>query len=58
MEPVRVGRVPAGVGTPARYVTVVEYDKPILRVDVYPDPPDCYPFQDAADGTCAPPLTA
>jgi len=47
MEPVRVGGVPAAVGTPACYVTVVDYDKPILRVDVYPYPPDCYPFQDA-----------
>ena len=47
MEPVRVGGVPAAFGTPACYVTVVEYDKPILRVDVYPYPPDCYPFQEA-----------
>lgn len=34
MEPVRVGRVPAALGTPACYVTVVENDRPILRVDV------------------------
>lgn len=46
LEPVRIGCVPAGVGTPARYVTVFEHDKPILRVDVYPDPTDCYPFQE------------
>ena len=36
-----------GVGTPARYVTVAEDDKPVLRVDVYPYQQDHYPFQDA-----------
>ena len=47
LDPVRVGRVSAGVGTPARYVTVSEDDEPVLRVDVYPYDPDCYTFQAA-----------
>jgi len=47
VEPVRVGRVPPGVGTPACYVTLTEDDRPVLRLDVYPHEPDCYPFQQA-----------
>ena len=47
VEPVRVGRVPAVVGTPECYVTVAEDDKPALRVDVYAYGPDCLAFQDA-----------
>ena len=47
IDPVRVGPVPPGVGTPACYVTVAEGDTAVLRVDVYPYQPDCYPFQDA-----------
>jgi hypothetical protein len=47
VESVRVGRVPAAVGTPDCYVTVAEGDKPVLRVDVYAYGPDCFAFQDA-----------
>ena len=44
---VRVGRVPPGGGTAECYVTVLEDDKPVLRVDVYAYGPDCFAFQDA-----------
>jgi hypothetical protein len=47
VEAIGVGRVPAGVGTPECYVTVVEDDKPVLRVDVYAYGPDSFAFQDA-----------
>lgn len=47
IEPVSVGPVPAAGRTPLCYVTVAEDGKPVLRVDVYPYQPDCYPFQDA-----------
>jgi hypothetical protein len=47
VAPVRVGRVPSGVGTPACFVTVAENDDPVLRLDVYAHEPDCYAFQDA-----------
>jgi hypothetical protein len=35
MEPVRVGRVPPGKGTPDVFVIVEENGKPVLRIDVY-----------------------
>jgi len=47
VEGVRVGPVPAGVGTPECYVTMMEDDKPVLRVDVYAYGPDWFAFQDA-----------
>jgi hypothetical protein len=47
VDPVRVGGVPRGLGTPDRYVTVSDGEVPILRVDVYAYPPDCCPFEDA-----------
>ena len=34
MEPVRVGRVPPGKGTPDVFVIAEENDKPVLRIDV------------------------
>lgn len=37
MEPVRVGRVPPGKGTPDVFVIVEENDEPVLRIDVYYD---------------------
>lgn len=48
LEPVRVGRVPAGHGTPTCYVTI-ESDgaEPLLRCDVYSSgEPECFAFQD------------
>ena len=47
LEPVRVGRVPAGRGTPDRYVIVTRDDSPVLRLDVYSYGPDCFAFEDA-----------
>lgn len=47
VAPVRVGGVPRGMGTPDRFVTVTDNLVPILRVDVYAYPPDCFPFEDA-----------
>jgi hypothetical protein len=47
VDPVRVGGVPRGLGTPDRYVVVSDGDIPILRVDVYAYPQDCSPFEDA-----------
>jgi hypothetical protein len=47
VEPVRVGFVSPGVGTPYRHVTVGEDDDPLLRVDVYPYEPDSFAFQAA-----------
>ncbi len=37
LEPVRVGKIPPGLGTPDRYVIVAVDNKPYLRVDVYGD---------------------
>lgn len=37
MEPLRVGSVPRGLGTPDLYVTVLDGTKPVLRIDVYGD---------------------
>lgn len=47
VESVRVGGVPAAIGTPACYVTVADDDKPVLRVDVHAYGPDCFAFRDA-----------
>ena len=47
LEPIRVGRVPPGRGTPDRYVSVTDGDVRLLRVDVYSFGPDCFAFQDA-----------
>ena len=47
MQPVRLGGVPASLGTPDRYVTVAEGDRAILRADIYAYGPDCFAFEDA-----------
>src|SRR5262249_6647017 len=47
LEPVRVGVVPPGVGTPDRYVTVERDGAPLLRVDIYADQDS--PFDEAVD---------
>jgi hypothetical protein len=47
VEPVRVGGVARGVGTPDRYVTVSDGGDLILRVDVYAYPLDSFPFEAA-----------
>jgi hypothetical protein len=35
MEPIRIGRVPAGAGTPDAFVTVERDDSPHTRIDAY-----------------------
>jgi hypothetical protein len=35
IPPLRLGRVPSGLGTPNRYLTVMHGDRPALRVDLY-----------------------
>jgi hypothetical protein len=35
MEPVRIGRIPPGLGTPDMYVTVMDDNEPVIRIDVY-----------------------
>lgn len=49
LAPIRLGRVPPGIGTPACYVTVEsEGGDPILRCDLYTSgDPECFAFQDA-----------
>jgi len=48
MEPIRVGDVPAGCGTPARYVTVEQDKRPLARIDVYrAKEAEAFPFEDA-----------
>jgi hypothetical protein len=44
MEPVRVGRVPPGKGTPDVFVIAEENDEPFLRIDVYDLAPEQSPF--------------
>lgn len=47
MEPIRVGSVPRSLGTPDTYVTVVNGTEPVLRIDVYGDSNEAFPFSDA-----------
>ncbi len=35
LQPVRVGELSSGVGTPSAYVTVEEDGAPLLRIDVH-----------------------
>lgn len=47
-EPIRAGQVPATLGTPTRYVCVVDdQDRLAFRVDVYAPEPDCFAFEGA-----------
>jgi hypothetical protein len=50
MNPVLVGDVPSGVGTPSGYVTVDEDNSPVLRIDVHEREPAPHAFQEAACG--------
>ena len=38
MPPLRVGKIPFGVGTADLFVTISDDDRPLLRVDLYGDP--------------------
>ena len=47
LEPLRAGRIPPGLGTPDRYVTVSDAGRPLLRIDVSHDAATCFAFDDA-----------
>ena len=46
IEPIRIGAVPAGLGTPDFYVTVHKNDKPYLRIDLYKNSDEFYEFEE------------
>src|SRR5262245_37340354 len=46
MEPVRLGRVASGGGTPDRFMTVESSEGPLLRVDLYRSSDECFAFDD------------
>lgn len=45
IEPVRVGSVPTGLGTPDVYVLIENDGAPLMRVDLYGNE-DCYAFEE------------
>jgi hypothetical protein len=47
LEPLTLGPVPSGRGTPEAYVTVTSKDGPVLRVDLYASADQTYAFQEA-----------
>ena len=47
MLPVRIGGIPAGLGTPDKYILLSEDDRPVLRVDAYRSSAECFAFSDA-----------
>ena len=48
MQPVRLGKVPSGLGTADLFVTISDNDRPLLRVDLYGDSSsETFAFQDA-----------
>ena len=46
IEPIRLGNVPPGLGTPDLYLTVSNDDVPFLRIDLYCDSDEIYNFND------------
>jgi hypothetical protein len=46
MEPVRLGAVPRGGGTPDQVVIVEADGRPLLRVDLYRSGKECFAFQE------------
>jgi len=47
LEPIRLGHVPPGRGTPDRYLTVEADRGHLLRVDLYRSTDECFPFEEA-----------
>ena len=47
LEPVRVGKIPAGQGTPDEYLLVSEQGTPLLRIDIYLDTSESQTFREA-----------
>src|SRR4051794_4990506 len=46
IEPVRLGSVPPGLGTPDRFITVEDDQGPRLRMDLYRSGEECYAFEE------------
>lgn len=46
MPPLRLGRIPSGLGTADLFVTITDDDRPVLRADLYAGE-SCAPFKDA-----------
>ena len=46
MERVRLGRIPAGLGTADCFVTVESDEKPFLRIDLYSSSEEAFAFED------------
>jgi hypothetical protein len=44
LEPVRLGGVPSGLGTPDRFVAVESDQGPVLRVDLFRAAEECFAF--------------
>ena len=48
MQPLRLGKLPSGLGTSDLFVTISDDDRPLLRVDLYGDSSlETFGFQDA-----------
>lgn len=47
LDPLRVRRIPATLGTPDRYVTVTDDGRRVLRVDVYAHGAECFASENA-----------
>jgi hypothetical protein len=46
MEPVRLGKVPRGLGTPDRFVAVESDQGALLRIDLYACTDECFAFEE------------
>ncbi len=47
MNPTRIGDIPAGLGTPDKYILLAQDDQPLLRVDAYRNFEESFAFHDA-----------
>ena len=47
MLPTRIGGIPAGLGTPHKYILLSNDAGPALRVDAYRNSDECFAFNDA-----------
>ncbi|MHB0959630.1 MAG: hypothetical protein ACYC0X_29455 [Pirellulaceae bacterium] len=47
IHPTRIGNIPAGLGTPDKYILIAEDDHPIFRVDAYASSEESFTFHDA-----------
>jgi hypothetical protein len=47
IRPSRIGDIPAGLGTPNKYILLAQDGQPVLRVDAYRSSEECFAFHDA-----------